>query len=124
MSAAQNDFMKAAEANLQNTTLHEQMHNWRRTYNEWFQKAATQFSNLELARERAAHLRWKTIEHLDKYLIEFEANFIKSGGKVFWAQDATDALVEILNIIKRNNINSVIKSKSNTVAEIGLDKVL
>ena len=51
-----------------------------------------QFSNLDLARERAAFTRWKTIENLDKYLIEFESNFIKSGGKVIWAQDITDAL--------------------------------
>ncbi len=124
MSAAQNDFMKAAEANLQHTELHDRMHIWQTIYKAQFYKACTQFSNLELARQRAAHLRWKTIEQLDRYLIEFEANFIKSGGKVFWAQDGTDALVEILNIIKRNNINSVIKSKSNTVSEINLNNVL
>ena len=124
MSAAQNDFMKAAEANLQNTSLHEQMHSWRKKYNEKFRQASTQFSRLELARERATHLRWKTIESLDKYLIEFESNFLKSGGKVFWAQDATDALVEILNIIRRNSIHTVVKSKSNTVAEINLNTIL
>ncbi len=124
MSAAENDFMKAAEVNLQNNALHEQMHEWRKIYNERFKQASAQFSNLELARERAARLRWKTIEQLDRYLIEFEANFIKSGGKVFWAQDGTDALVEILNIIKRNNVHTIIKSKSNTVSEINLNKVL
>lgn len=124
MSTAQLDFMKAAEANLQNTALHEQMYNWRRDYNTRFKQAASQFNNLELARQRAAHLRWKTIEQLDRYLIEFESNFIKTGGKVFWAQDGTDAMVEILNILKRNNINTVIKSKSNTVSEINLNQVL
>ncbi len=124
MSAAQNDFMKAAEANLQNSVMHEQMHSWRKMYHKKFSQASHQFSNLELARERAAHLRWKTIEHLDQYLIEFESKFIKSGGKIFWAQDTTDALVEILNIIKRNSIHTIVKSKSNTAAEINLNTIL
>ena len=124
MSTAQNDFMKAAEVNLQNIHLHDQMHEWRKLYNEKFTQAATQFSNLSAAMQRAAHLRWKTIEHLDKYLIEFESNFIKTGGRVIWAQDTTDAAVEILNILKRNNIHTVVKTKSNTVAEINLNKIL
>ena len=42
-----------------------------------FEKGSNQYSNLELARNRAAFTRWKTIENLDKYLIEFESNFIK-----------------------------------------------
>ena len=124
MSAAQHDFMKAAEANLQNTALHEKMHAWRKSYKERFQQATAQYSNLELARQRASHLRWKTLENLDKYLIEFESNFLKAGGKVFWAQDATDAFVEILNIIRRNDIHTVVKSKSNTVSEINLNSIL
>ena len=41
-----------------------------------FEKGSSQYSNLELARNRAAFTRWKTIENLDKYLIEFESNFI------------------------------------------------
>lgn len=124
MSAAQNDFMKAADVNLQNTALHEKMQEWRSIYKEGFKQASTQYSNLELARQRASHLRWKTIEHLDKYLIEFESNFLKSGGKIFWAQDATDAFVEILNIIRRNSIHTIVKSKSNTVSEINLNIIL
>ena len=81
---------------------------------------ARQYSNLELARERAAFTRWKTIENLDKYLIEFESNFIKSGGKVIWAQDTSDALDAILEILKKSNVKEVIKSKTNTATEIGL----
>src|ERR1019366_1830523 len=47
-----------------------------------------QFSNLELVKTRAAAIKNKSIENLEKYLIEFEANFIKRGGKVIWAQDS------------------------------------
>jgi len=89
-----------------------------------FSRGGRQFSDLELARERAAFTRWKTIEHLDKYLIEFESNFIRSGGKVIWAQDVTDALEAILDILQKAGVNEVVKSKSNTIQEIGLPAFL
>ncbi|CAN5598298.1 LutB/LldF family L-lactate oxidation iron-sulfur protein [soil metagenome] len=89
-------------------------------HNRALNQAATQFSNLEMARERAAFTRWKTIEHLDKYLIEFESNFIRSGGKVIWAQDISDALIEILSILKKAGVKQVLKSKTQTAEEIGL----
>ncbi len=79
-----------------------------------------QFHNQQTARERAAFIRWKSIENLDKYLIEFESNFIKSGGKVIWAQDITDALEEILGILTRAGVSKVVKSKTRTITEIGL----
>ena len=83
-----------------------------------------QYSNLELAKTRAAGLRNKTIEHLDKYLIEFESNFIKRGGKIIWAQDAAEAVKEIASILKKSNVSSVVKSKSMATEEIGLNEHL
>ncbi|MEZ5068835.1 MAG: hypothetical protein R2847_10280 [Bacteroidia bacterium] len=46
------------------------------------------FSDYDLASKRAAYIRWKAIESLDKLLIAFEANCIKSGIKVLWALTA------------------------------------
>lgn len=83
-----------------------------------------QFSDLELARERAANLKWKATENLDKYLIEFEANFIKRGGKVIWAQDAEEACREILAIMQKSGAKSVVKSKSMTTEEIHINREL
>jgi L-lactate dehydrogenase complex protein LldF len=73
---------------------------------------------------RASGLRHKTIEHLDKYLIEFEANFIRRGGKVIWAQDAGEANVEILKILRASGVRTIVKSKSMATEEIGLNEVL
>ena len=81
-----------------------------------------QYENLELARERAAYLKWKVTENLDKYLIEFEANFIKKGGKVIWAQDAAEAVAEILDILKKADAKTVVKAKSMTTEEIHINK--
>lgn len=48
-----------------------------------------------LLKKRAAHIRWKGINFADKYLIEFESNFSRRGGKVHWVlneKELTDAL--------------------------------
>ena len=93
-------------------------------YDKKVEHGKEQYQNLELAKERASHLKWKVIENLDKYLIEFEANFIKRGGKVIWAQDAEEAVFEIMDILQRNNARTVVKSKSMTTEEIHINPKL
>ncbi len=83
-----------------------------------------QFSNLELAKTRAAAIKQKAIENLDKYLIEFEANFIKRGGKVIWATDAEEAANEALQIMKRAKTKTVVKAKSMATEEINFNEAL
>src|SRR5688572_5756684 len=83
-----------------------------------------QFTNLELARERASALKAKAIDNLDKYLIEFEANFIKRGGKIIWARDTEEAQQEIIKVLKRFNTKTVVKSKSMVTEEIHLNEAL
>jgi L-lactate dehydrogenase complex protein LldF len=55
-------------------------------------KGKEQYSNLDLAKQRAAHIKNKVIIDLPKYLIDFETAFQSRGGKVIWAQDASEAL--------------------------------
>ena len=83
-----------------------------------------QYADLELAKQRAANLKWKVINDLDKYLIEFEANFIRRGGKVIWAQNSAEAVLEIIAIMNRANARTVVKSKSMTTEEIHLNDAL
>ncbi len=96
----------------------------KKRYQESFDDNVRQFSNLETAKRRAAFTRWKALENLDQYLIQFEANFIKTGGKVIWAQDAEEACSEIISIINRSNATSIVKSKTLTGEEIHLDEAL
>jgi L-lactate dehydrogenase complex protein LldF len=95
-----------------------ELHNAKAKYNEAFKGASAQFRNLELARSRAAHARWKSIENLDSYLIEFEANFIKGGGKIIWAQDSLEAIDAIIDIGKNASAHTILKSKSSTAEEL------
>ena len=83
-----------------------------------------QFTDINLARERAKNLKWKAIDVLDKHLEEFEAAFTKRGGKVIWAEDAKQALEEILAICKEKNCRSIVKSKSMVTEEIKLNDFL
>ena len=93
-------------------------------YNEAVKIGLDQYSDLEKARKRAANLKHKVINDLDKFLIEFEKNFIRRGGKVIWAQNAKEAQKEILYILKKHSAKVVVKSKSMTTEEIDLNEYL
>jgi L-lactate dehydrogenase complex protein LldF len=80
--------------------------------------------NLENAKRKGHAIKWKVMENLDKYLPEFEANFQKNGGKVIWANDAAEANREILNILQKAGVKTVVKSKSMVTEEIELNEFL
>jgi len=93
-------------------------------YNAAVIKGKQQFSDLSLARKRAANLKHKILNELDKYLIEFEANFAKNGGKVIWASCKEDAVDEILGILNNHKATSVVKSKSIMTEELEINEIL
>ncbi|MBS1588010.1 MAG: iron-sulfur cluster-binding protein [Bacteroidetes bacterium] len=93
-------------------------------YNQAVEKGLQQFSDLELARRRAKNVKWKAIEHLDRYLEEFERNFTARGGKVIWAESKEDALDAVLQICKAKNTKQVVKSKSMVTEELHLNDFL
>ncbi len=67
----------------------------------------TLFSDYELATKRAAYIRWKSVESIDKLLIAFEANCIKAGIKVLWALDSEQTLQEINTIARKHNLSNI-----------------
>ena len=77
-----------------------------------------QYSNLELAKTRAAAIKHKVIENLERYLTEFESAFKKRGGQVIWALDSDEAIREINKILKKANAKTIVKAKSMTTEEI------
>ena len=83
-----------------------------------------QYSQLEIAKQRAASIKHKVIEDLDKYLGEFEKNFINNGGKVIWAQTAEEAVAEVIKILKKHESKLVVKSKSMISEELELNEAL
>jgi L-lactate dehydrogenase complex protein LldF len=114
-------FYAAAEKNAFDPELRKKLQFNIGQYDKKVAQGKLQYSNLELARTRAAALRNKVIENLDKYLIEFEANFIKRGGKIIWAQDGDEAANEVVAALKKINATAVVKSKSMVTEEIHLN---
>ena len=93
-------------------------------YNEKVPQGKQQFADVHLARERAKNIKWKAIETLDQQLEEFELQFTKHGGKVIWAENAQQAIDEIVKICKAKNCKSLVKSKSMVTEEIHLNQAM
>ena len=93
-------------------------------YNNKVPEGKQQFPDLHLARERAKNIKWRAIETLDQQLEEFELNFTKRGGKVIWAEDATQAIDEIIRICKDRSCKTLVKSKSMVTEEIHLNAAM
>lgn len=88
------------------------------------QKIIDELPYWEQLRAKAHDIKKQTIENLDKYLEEFESNCSKNGMQIHWAQTSEDAQNIILRLAEENNVRSIVKSKSLTTEEIGLNKVL
>jgi L-lactate dehydrogenase complex protein LldF len=93
-------------------------------YNSKVPEGKSQFSDVNRTREIAKNIKWRAIETLDKQLEEFEKQFTKRGGKVVWAEDATQAIDAILAICKAKNCKQIVKSKSMATEEIKLNEAL
>jgi L-lactate dehydrogenase complex protein LldF len=93
-------------------------------YNAVVPAGKAQFTDVDLAREKAKNLKWQAIENLDKYLETFEAKITGRGAKVLWAETADDALEEIRKICEAKACTTVVKSKSMVTEELHLNKFL
>jgi L-lactate dehydrogenase complex protein LldF len=124
MTSAVEQFIQASE-NKAFDTLHRKTirHNITQ-YDKKVVQGKQQFANLELAKIRAAALKQKTIDNLEKYLIDFEGNFTRRGGKVIWAVDSEEAIREALQIMQRVNTKTVVKAKSMVTEEIDFNHAL
>ncbi len=65
-----------------------------------------------------------TLRHLERYLVLFEQNCIRAGGVVHWARDADEANSIAIRIIQAQNETEVIKVKTMTTDEIGMNRAL
>jgi L-lactate dehydrogenase complex protein LldF len=81
-------------------------------------------SDWQALRESASALRMHVLENLGTYLEQFEERCAAAGGVVHWATDAAEARKIILQILRDEQANEVIKIKTMTSAEIQLNPFL
>jgi L-lactate dehydrogenase complex protein LldF len=75
-------------------------------------------------RESGRQIKQHTLENLEFYLEQFERNCTAAGGVVHWARDAEEARRIVVELVKQIASDEVIKIKSMTTEEIGLNKAL
>ena len=86
--------------------------------------AAAALPDYQELRTAANALKRHTIDHLDHYLEQFEANLAAHGGKVVFCQDATEVADFVLGLAKQRGAQLIVKSKSMTTEEIDLNERL
>lgn len=89
-------------------------------------RSATQdrFMDYESARIAAGEIKWEAIENLDVYLAQFADNLEARGTIVHWCGNSEEARAAILEVLKKHDAKSVIKSKCMTTEEIHLNDLL
>ena len=93
-------------------------------YNAKVPEGKDQFLDVNLVREKAKNAKWRAIENLGDQLEQFERNFTSRGGKVIWAETASQAIEEIVAICKQKHCKKLVKSKSMVTEEIHLNAAL
>lgn len=90
-------------------------------YDAAVDRGMKRYSNLELAKSRASHIKSQAINNLYDYLLQFEAKITANGASVLWAENESQAISHIRKILIENNSKTVVKSKSMTTEEIELN---
>src|ERR1700722_14821088 len=87
-------------------------------------RVVAEMTDWQELREAGKQIRQHTMENLDFYLEEFEANCTLAGGGGRWGRDAEEARRIIVGLVKASGSDEVIKIKSMTTEEIQLNPAL
>ncbi len=117
-------FEDAARAALDNTQLRRNMGKATQTIRAKRAVVVEELPDWQALREAGRAIKERTIRHLDQYLLELEASVQRAGGQVHWARDAAEANRIVTSIIQAEKAHEVIKIKSLTTDEIGLNEAL
>ena len=94
------------------------------TYDAAVARGKSRFADFEAARQRCYEIKWEAVNHLDRYLEEFEANVLKRGGHVYWAVDSEQARNYVLELAAARGVKRIVKAKSMVTEEIYLNPAL
>jgi L-lactate dehydrogenase complex protein LldF len=87
-------------------------------------RALATVPDLEALRDHAAALKAHVLDHLDRYLEEFEARAGERGARVHWAEDAAAHNRIVAELLAARGATRVVKSKSMLTEECGLNPAL
>lgn len=90
-------------------------------YDSAVEKGKSRYRDIELAKLRAARIKRKVVDNLPGLLLQFERSITKNGAKVYWAENATDAVKIAVHFARDANAKTLVKSKSMITEEIELN---
>src|SRR5581483_10948990 len=117
-------FQSTARQALGDTQLRRNLHKATHTIRDKLARVVGEMPDWEELREAGRAIKERTLRHLDAYLLELEASVRRAGGQVHWARDAEEANEQIAQIATAHQAREVIKMKSLTTDEIGLNLAL
>lgn len=117
-------FESSAKLALANTQLRRNMGKVTQTIRAKRKLVVDEMPDWESLREAGRAIKERTLRHLDTYLLQLEASVKRAGGHVHWARDAAEANRIITAIAQHHGAKEVVKVKSLTTDEIGLNEAL
>ena len=124
MSAAMRPFPAAAREALRDTRLRANLAGATHTIREKRNRVVAEVPDWPQLREAGRAIKVEVLAHLDTYLEAFEQAVTDAGGHVHWAPDAAAANQVVLDVARAHQVSEIVKVKSLTTDEIGLNDAL
>ncbi len=86
--------------------------------------ASERLPDYQELRTRANEIKRHTIDHLDHYLEQFEANVVAHGGQVVYCRTGDDVADFVLALAQERKARLIVKSKSMTTEEVHFNERL
>jgi L-lactate dehydrogenase complex protein LldF len=117
-------FPVAARRELADPQLRANLRNATGTIRAKRARVAGELPDWEELREAARAIKTGVLARLDEHLVQFEAAVEAAGGHVHWARDAAEANAAVAAVVRAHGATEVVKMKSLTTDEIGLNDAL
>ena len=117
-------FPKAAHRELQNVQLRANLRNATDTIRAKRAHVVGELPDWENLRTAGRAIKEDVLANLGQYLEQFEAEVTAAGGEVHWARNASEANAVVAAVAQRHGARDVVKVKSLTTDEIGLNTAL
>ena len=117
-------FEQAAKTTLADTQLRRNLGKATRTIRDKRAAVVSELPDWEALRSAGEAVKARVMANLDGYLEELERSVTRAGGVVHWARDAAEANQIVTRLVKETGSSEVIKVKSLTTDEIGLNGAL